>query len=383
MDGQEAQKGPYPSTYMQNFPQHQQQQQGYMPYQSYGAPNQPNYGQSHSSQFSNMNHSGYPNYYQSGNYMQMGNYPSNTHYIPTTPTGNYSNSASVVPSASVSTPTGNYSNTASVVPSVSVSTPTGNYSNTASVVPSVSASTPAFEEKTVEKEAITQPVTESKLSVTTNNAFTQGQKREREPKSDDDFVPKKFRHGEEEDSTGRDEQSRSPESEKKSEEEVEPESTGPEIEVSWPEDAHIKKDDAEENTELKQYEKVICGGVSYSIGDNIAFWPESKGKNAPMGTIKSLYTDGENNLLQCCWWYRVEETILKNNRRSASKVGKEEVFLSTHVDENVVESIHKKVTIKKASEIGDTNAISDYIKTPDCYYYKRQYNHFDKCFVDL
>jgi len=53
------------------------------------------------------------------------------------------------------------------------------------------------------------------------------------------------------------------------------------------------------------------------------------------------------------------------------------------VDENVVESIHKKVTIKKASEIGDTNAISDYIKTPDCYYYKRQYNHFDKCFVDL
>lgn len=33
-----------------------------------------------------------------------------------------------------------------------------------------------------------------------------------------------------------------------------------------------------------------------------------------MGTIKSLYTDGENNNVECCWFYTIEETFLKGNR---------------------------------------------------------------------
>jgi len=98
-----------------------------------------------------------------------------------------------------------------------------------------------------------------------------------------------------------------------------------------------------------------------------------------MGTIKSLFSEGENNNVECCWFYNVEETILKGNR-GRNKAGTREVFLSTHTDVNAVESIAKKVTIKPEWEIDDLDA---FIKQPDSFYYRKKYNHFDKCFEDV
>jgi len=140
----------------------------------------------------------------------------------------------------------------------------------------------------------------------------------------------------------------------------------------------IKKEEGDDSKE-QQYERVIANGLTFCVGDTIALWPEEGSKgSAPMGTIKSLYTDGENNNVECCWFYTIEETILKGTRRA--KAGPREVFLSTHTDENAVESIAKKVTIKASWEIEDLDA---FIKQPDCFYYRKKYNHLDMCFEDL
>jgi hypothetical protein len=151
-----------------------------------------------------------------------------------------------------------------------------------------------------------------------------------------------------------------------------------EIEVTWPEDALIKKEEGDDSKE-QQYQKVVANGVTYSIGDTVALWPEPGSKiPAPMGTIRALYSDGENNFAEICWFYTVGETILKGSRRN--KVPKREVFLSTHTDENAVESISKKVSVKPFWEIADPDS---YVLEKDSYYYRKKYNHLEKCFEDL
>jgi hypothetical protein len=89
----------------------------------------------------------------------------------------------------------------------------------------------------------------------------------------------------------------------------------------WPEDAKIPKipleegeeEDEEEKKEVR-YTKVLVNGAEYTVGDTVALWPPSRRRGAPMGTIKCLLTDGENNNMEIEWFYRVEETILKGNR---------------------------------------------------------------------
>jgi hypothetical protein len=222
---------------------------------------------------------------------------------------------------------------------------------------------------------------------------TQGQKRERPHDSftrkngDQEFIPemkRPKRQGDEE----------SDEAEGMTQEKKEVKSTGEErnnnvemedqveVEVTWPEDAKIAKEKEEgddgEESKFQQYERVIVGGSTYSVGDTIALWPEQGSKApAPIGTIKSLYTDGEANNFEICWFYRLEETFLKGSRRH--KIGPAEVFLSTHRDENDVESIAKKVTVKLFSDIP---VVDEYTKEADHFYYKKKYNHIEKCFED-
>jgi hypothetical protein len=56
--------------------------------------------------------------------------------------------------------------------------------------------------------------------------------------------------------------------------------------------------------------------------------------------------------------------------------------LSSHSDENAVESIQKKVSVKPINDI-EHDKFEDYINQPDNYFYKKKYNHLDKCFEDL
>jgi hypothetical protein len=159
------------------------------------------------------------------------------------------------------------------------------------------------------------------------------------------------------------------------EEEVEEEQGNLEVELEFPEDSLLETD---EETHTKKYSKLLFNGIPYVIGDTIAFWPEGKKGRPPMGTIKSFSTDGENNTVDCCWFYRVEETNLKGKRRQ--KIGPREVFLSEHTDPNVCESIWKKVSIKSKYEVPD---LEEYVKEPDCYYYSSKFNHLELTFEDL
>lgn len=162
--------------------------------------------------------------------------------------------------------------------------------------------------------------------------------------------------------------------EEEPEEEIE-EQGNQEVELEFPEDSLIETD---EENHSKKYSKIIFNGTTYNVGDTIAFWPETKKGRPPMGTIKSFSTDGENNTVECCWFYRVEETNLKGKRRQ--KIGPREVFLSDHTDPNACESIWKKVTIKSRYEVPD---IDEYVKEPDCYFYSSKYNHLELNFEDL
>jgi len=221
---------------------------------------------------------------------------------------------------------------------------------------------------------------------TTNHDHTHtSHKRERLEDKDGDaeWSPKRTKHSDyqeekpDDDEEEKDSQEEDEERENEIKEPTEPEEEV-EVDVVWPADALIQKEEGDESKE-QHYEKVIANGTTFCVGDTIALWPEEGSKApVPMGIIKSLYTDGENNNVECCWFYTIEETILKGSRRH--KVGKREVFLSNHTDENAIESIAKKVTIKSFPEIRDIDA---YIKRPDCYYYKKKYNHLDKCFEDL
>jgi len=158
-----------------------------------------------------------------------------------------------------------------------------------------------------------------------------------------------------------------------------------EVSVVWPEDSKIEPKEDEALPSLfgpneKQYQKVLVDGETYAVGDTVALWPEERVGQGPMGTIKTLWTNGESNNFECQWFYTLEETILGGNRRH--KVGEREVFLSTHSDENAVESIAKKVTIKYHGDITEEE-MKEFISKPDCYYYKKKYNHLDKCFEDI
>jgi len=159
------------------------------------------------------------------------------------------------------------------------------------------------------------------------------------------------------------------------EEDNEVEQGNQEVEIEFPEDSLIETD---EETHTKKYNKIIFNGTTYAIGDTIAFWPEGKKGRPPMGTIKSFSTDGENNTVDCCWFYRVEETPLKGKRRQ--KIGAREVFLSEHTDPNACESIWKKVSIKSKYEVPD---LDEYIKEADSYYYCSKFNHLELTFEDL
>jgi hypothetical protein len=160
------------------------------------------------------------------------------------------------------------------------------------------------------------------------------------------------------------------------EEDIEVEEQGNlEVELEFPEDGLIETD---EETHTKKYNKIIFNGNTYVIGDTIAFWPEGKKGRPPMGSIKSFATDGENNTVDCCWFYRVEETPLKGKRRQ--KIGPREVFLSEHTDPNACESIWKKVSIKSKYEVPD---LDEYVKEADSYYYCSKFNHLELTFEDL
>jgi hypothetical protein len=160
------------------------------------------------------------------------------------------------------------------------------------------------------------------------------------------------------------------------EEDIEVEEQGNlEVELEFPEDGLIETD---EETHTKKYNKVIFNGNTYVVGDTIAFWPEGKKGRPPMGSIKSFSTDGENNTVDCCWFYRVEETPLKGKRRQ--KIGPREVFLSEHTDPNACESIWKKVSIKSKYEVPD---LDEYVKEADSYYYCSKFNHLELTFEDL
>jgi hypothetical protein len=158
------------------------------------------------------------------------------------------------------------------------------------------------------------------------------------------------------------------------------------------EDENLDLSEEEEDNNVR-YSRVILNGVTYSVGDTVALWPPSRRKGAPMGTIKCLLTNGNDNNMEIEWFYRAEETILKGNRYvialllffsfsslRRTKVPEREVFLSSHIDLNAIESIQKKVSVKWDREIAD---LDEYIKEPDCYYYKKKYDYKNKCFKDL
>jgi len=123
---------------------------------------------------------------------------------------------------------------------------------------------------------------------------------------------------------------------------------------------------------------VIFNGVTYSVGDTIAFWPATKKARPPLGSIQSLFTDGENNTVICNWFYRAEETPLKGKK--LQKIGAREVFLSEHSDPNSCESIWKRVSVRSKYEIPD---VDEYAKEADSYYYSSKFNHLELTFEDL
>jgi len=159
-----------------------------------------------------------------------------------------------------------------------------------------------------------------------------------------------------------------------------------EIEVTWPEYAVLPKDDDDDGTEIN-YSRVKIGENEFSVGDHVVLYSEdgSIGESAPKCTIKALFSDGESNVVVCSWFYNVEETIHKGNKRN--KYHPREIFVSNHIDENPVEAIAKKVTIKAYSEIEtDENGVAkldEFVAQRDCFFYKKKYNHIQKCFEDL
>jgi len=138
------------------------------------------------------------------------------------------------------------------------------------------------------------------------------------------------------------------------------------------------EEEEEDDGKFVRYNRVVVNGATYELGDTVALWPPSRRKGAPMGTIKCLLTDGENNNMEIEWFYRPEETILKG--KGKIKVPEREVFLSSHADLNPIESIAKKVKVKWDREVAD---LEEYVKEPDCYYYTKKYNFQGKCFEDL
>jgi len=154
--------------------------------------------------------------------------------------------------------------------------------------------------------------------------------------------------------------------------EPEAEVDGWSVSVEWPDEILKKK----KNTTY--YNSATVNGVTYTVGDTVALWPESNGEQGFMGTIVSMSTDGTNNNMECCWFYRQEETIFKSSKRN--KAGNREVYASEHIDDNAIESIAKKVTVKPISLIKDMDS---YLAQEDSYYFKKKYNHTDKCFEDL
>jgi len=147
------------------------------------------------------------------------------------------------------------------------------------------------------------------------------------------------------------------------------------VNVTWP--AQSVEVDSDDNT---HYDSVVMNGVSYHVGDVVSLWHEDweHHKDGPIGEVISLVTDGADNFVELKWFYNVAETSLRGQKRKQHNP--KELFLSDHVEEQALEAIARKVTMKRISDIPN---LDEYCKQDGCYFYTRKWNFENHDFEDL
>jgi len=147
------------------------------------------------------------------------------------------------------------------------------------------------------------------------------------------------------------------------------------VTVTWP--AQSVEVDSDDNT---HYDSVVMNGVSYHVGDVVSLWHEDweHHKDGPIGEIISLVTDGIENFVELKWFYNVAETSLRGQKRKQHNP--KELFLSDHIEEQALEAIARKVTMKRISDIPN---LDEYCKQDGHYFYTRKWNFENHDFEDL
>jgi len=74
----------------------------------------------------------------------------------------------------------------------------------------------------------------------------------------------------------------------------------------------------------------------------------------------------------------VAETSIRGQKRKQHNP--RELFLSDHIEEQALEAIARKVTMKRISDIPN---LDEYCKLPSHYFYTRKWNHETNEFEDL
>jgi hypothetical protein len=148
-----------------------------------------------------------------------------------------------------------------------------------------------------------------------------------------------------------------------------------EVTVEWP--AQSVEVDSDDNT---HYETVKLNGADYRVGEVVSLWPEDwkTQKDGPIGEIISLVTDGTENYVELKWYYNVAETSIRGLKRKQHNP--RELFLSDHIEEQALEAIARKVTMKKISDIPN---LDEYCKGDGNYFYTRKWDHETHEFEDL
>lgn len=88
--------------------------------------------------------------------------------------------------------------------------------------------------------------------------------------------------------------------------------------------------------------KIVCGVLSFVVGDCVLMRPVDTGKPSYVARIESIETDGRNNVkVRVRWYYRPEESI--GGRRQFH--GAKELFLSDHYDVQSAHTIEEKCIV--------------------------------------
>jgi len=148
------------------------------------------------------------------------------------------------------------------------------------------------------------------------------------------------------------------------------------VNVEWPE--KVLEQDEDGN---KHYESVKLNGVDFKVGDVVALWTDEwkeTQKDGPIGEVIALVTDGTENFVELKWFYNVAETSIRGQKRKQHNP--RELFLSDHIEEQQLEAIARKVTMKRDKEISN---LAEYCAVDGNYYYSRKWDYEEHDFIDF